>query len=510
MMKSSRIIVFTLAMLMVASCSNVSDNIEKMIPSDALGVMSINMSELLKKSGVNDDGRIIIPDVVKTIVEENDASTFSTLMSDLPYLGLDTDGKAFAFFSNKTFGTVLLVPLDDEEAACKTIARRTGSDFAQVEQINCLYHEDNLYVVKDKVLMIGTVNKAMDVNKAAQAARNILTQQRKSIFENEHIKETLHADDDINAYLLQDGLKLILKKSKIYREIAQKLPLVEIFTQSDIKAYECHIMFEHDRANITTHIIADDNSDYNKLLHTTLAQADASFLKAIPNSMDYIISMSVKGDSFVKLQQIQQLIKMFNNIPFIGNIDLQGILSSIDGPIAVGVARDPHLAGEWNAVIAAKTTNPQMIVNQISSFASSMGQAPEIYDGEYVYQYENKMIKIGVVDRVLYLKMLDYEQTEGYAYELENVRGVFESSNIGFYVNPQVVQGGTFTFGMSDNINGSGRFVPSDPKTHSAQALLKVLCSVKPKQPYDDMIDEDEEDYTSTIGNAIDQLKPVE
>ena len=49
-------------------------------------------------------------------------------------------------------------------------------------------------------------------------------------------------------------------------------------------------------------------SDYNKLLDATMAQADATFLKAIPNSMDYIITMSVKGGNFVKLQQIQQLV----------------------------------------------------------------------------------------------------------------------------------------------------------------------------------------------------------
>ena len=509
-MKSSRVLTFVITLLLLASCTSVNDNLEKMIPADALGVVSINVPDILNKTGINDDGNLVIPEAIKPVVDENDASTLSTLLTDLPYMGLNTSGKAFAFFTNKTFGSVLLATLDDETAARKTIECRTGGDFQQVEGINCIYREDNIYVINDKVLLIATVNKAMDVNKAAKQAVTILKKQRQSILDNDQVKQVINADGDINAYLQQEGLKLILKKSKTYREIAQRLPLVEIFTESDAKAYECHLNLNEASADLTTRIIADENSDYYKLLPTTLAGADANFLNAIPNSMDFIVAMSVKGGNFVKLQQIQQLIGMFKKLPYIGRIDLESILASIDGPIAIGMARDPHLEGEWNGVIAAKTTNPEMILNQISSFASSMGQAPEIYDGEYIYQYENKMIKLGVVDGVLYLKMLDYEQTEGYANELESVRTLFEASSIGFYINPQVTQGGTFTYGMTDHFNGKGQFIPNEKGVHAAQSLLKVLCAIKPPQAYDDMIDDDDEDNTAAFGTPIDQLKPVE
>jgi hypothetical protein len=509
-MKSSRVLTFVITLLLLASCTSVNDNLEKMIPADALGVVSINVPDILNKTGINDDGNLVIPEAIKPVVDENDASTLSTLLTDLPYMGLNTSGKAFAFFTNKTFGSVLLATLDDETAARKTIERRTGGDFQQVEGINCIYREDNIYVINDKVLLIATVNKAMDVNKAAKQAVTILKKQRQSILDNDQVKQVINADGDINAYLQQEGLKLILKKSKTYREIAQRLPLVEIFTESDAKAYECHLNLNEASADLTTRIIADENSDYNKLLTTTLAGADANFLKAIPNSMDFIVAMSVKGGNFVKLQQIQQFIGMFKKLPYIGRIDLESILASIDGPIAIGMARDPHLEGEWNGVIAAKTTNPEMILSQISSFASSMGQAPEIYDGEYIYQYENKMIKLGVVDGVLYLKMLDYEQTEGYANELESVRTLFEASSIGFYINPQVTQGGTFTYGMTDHFNGKGQFIPNEKGVQAAQSLLKVLCAIKPPQAYDDMIDDDDEDNTAAFGTPIDQLKPVE
>ena len=89
------------------------------------------------------------------------------------------------------------------------------------------------------------------------------------------------------------------------------------------------------------------------------------------------------------------------------------------------------------------------------------------------------------------------------------MRKVFETSNIGLYINPQVAQGGTFTYGMTNHYDGAGQFVPTEKGMHSAQALLKVLCSIKPAKAYDDMLD-DEGDVSSTLGNAIDQLKPVE
>lgn len=505
-MRSTLISLMSLCLLLVG-CTGTDENLEKMVPADALGVVSINLPDILKKTGINSSGKWTVPESIKPLLDENDASAMCTLITDMPYMGLDVGGKAFVFFTNKTFGTVLLASLDDEQAARKTIERRTGGEFAQVEAVNCLYSEDQLYVVQDKVLFFGTVNKAMDIKRAAQAAQGILSKQRKSIADDEQIAAIIHADNDVNVYLLRDGLKLLLSKSRAYREMAQRVPLLGIFTESDINAYVCHLKLNDDSAQLTTQILADANSDYNQLMNTILNEADASFLHAVPNSMDCIVSMSVNGENFVQLAQIQQLVKMFNKLPFIGQIDLGGIIRSIDGPFAVALARDPNLEGEWNAVVAAQTTSPDMIINQIGAFASAMGQAPEMYDNEYVYQYENKMIRIGTVERVLYLKMLDYEQTEGDAHGLTEVRNTFAASKVALYVNPQVAQGGTLVFGLTDNMHGSGRFTPNDKGTSAALALLRVLCSIKPPKAYDDMLDEGD-DFMAPAG-AIDQLRPV-
>ena len=126
------------------------------------------------------------------------------------------------------------------------------------------------------------------------------------------------------------GLKTILNKSEVYRELSRKMPLIEIFTESDIDAVTCNIDLDKEQVEMNTVIHAAPNSEYAQLLNTTLGKPSDDVLKAIPNSMDYIFTMCVKGDNFVKLKQIQQLLGMFGKIPYIGRIDLASILSTVE------------------------------------------------------------------------------------------------------------------------------------------------------------------------------------
>lgn len=498
-----------LACLLIAmaimSCSKMDDNLEKVIPADAAGVVSIDVKSILGKSGlVNDNNEFELPDGLKAVVDENDASPLSQLLVDMPVMGIDTDCRIYAFFTVKTFGAVVLMAIDDEAAARKVIERRTGSDFAQVDGLDCIYQEETFYAIHDNVLFVGRVNKPMEVSKPASAARRMLEHNVASIADDKEIMECIDAENDVNAFMKLDGLKLMLNGSSAYREVAGKFPLVEIFTESDVKAYIAAVNFGKEAVDLDVKVKVDDNSEYMKLLSTTLNTPDASFLKAIPESMDYIASMSVNGKEFVKLPQIDQLVKMFKKMPFIGRLDLASMLATIDGPVAAGLARDPYL-DEWNAVIAAKSSDPNAVLAQISSFASALGQQPEIYDGEYIYQYENKMIKLGVKEGVLYVKMLNYEQTEGYAFDSQSVRDFFAGNAIGVYVNASGGNAkGAFKIGLNDKKNIKGSYVANDNVGNSIVSLLTVLCSVKPQAAFDSM-----DVAEQAMPGAIDELKPV-
>ena len=151
---------------MLASCA--SDGLEKMIPADATGVVSLDVPQILKKAQMIDDGNIVLPKSLREVIDGNDVSPLCILLSDLPQLGLDTDSKAYAYFTTKTFGRVVLAALDDPDKARKTLEMRVGGDFSKVEGIDCMYVGDNLYAIDGKVLLVGTVNKVMEVSRAAK------------------------------------------------------------------------------------------------------------------------------------------------------------------------------------------------------------------------------------------------------------------------------------------------------------------------------------------------------
>jgi len=499
---------------LMSACNDVNSNIEKMIPTDATGVVCIDVPQILKSGGLLDGGKIVLPRELQDAIDNNDHAAMSIVLTDLPQLGLNTDSKAYAFFTVKTFGTVLLVGLDKPELTKKTIAQRTGGDWTNVEGLDCIYKKDNLYAIKGNVLLAGTVNKNLEVAKVAKAAQNILSHNHTSIMDNKAVKEVLHSDGAVNVWLQNAGLKALLSKSDTYREIVRQVPLIDIFTESDIDAITCNVALNDAQVDMATVISAADNSEYAQLLTGILSKPSGETLKAIPNSMDCILTMSVKGDNFVKLQQMQQLLGMFGKLPYIGRIDLAGILATVDGPFTIGIARDPHLEGEWNAVVAIQSSDPERVLNQISSFANSMGQAPELYDGEYVYQYDNKMIRIGMTDGILYLKMLDYEQTEGYAYELPAARNCFNNALLGVFVQSATTDTthAYFDFALTDIYNGKGHFTTEGQNGNATLELLKVLCSIKPKSPfdeYDDDEDVDDQSISTLVTGAIDKLKPL-
>jgi len=498
-----------LVVLHLAGCT--SDNLEKMIPADATGVVCIDVPEILKHAGMLDGDKILLPQSLKQAIDENDTSPLCVLLADLPQLGIDTGSKAYTYFTAKTFGRVMLAQLDDPDKARKTLEMRAGGDFGKVEGLECMYVGDNLYAIDGDVLLVGTVNKAMEVSRVAKAAKHILSKTAASIIDNKAVKEALHERDaEVAAWIQGKGLKYILNKSDVYRELSRKMPLIEIFTESDIDAVTCHIDLDEEQVEMDTRILASQNSEYAQLLTSTLGSPSSDVLKAIPNSMDYIFTICVKGDSFVKLKQIQQLLNMFGKIPYIGRIDLASILATVDGPFTIGLARDPHLEGEWNMVLATRSRDPQGVVKQISTFANAMGQAPEVYDGEYIYQYENKMIRIGVIDGILYLKVLDYEQTEGYAYEMEPVRRFFDGSLIGIFAqthNDSV--NGYFDFGLEDIYTGKGHFYTSQPSANATLELLRSLCTIKASDSFGNEQDEEDNGISSFVTGAIDKLQPM-
>ena len=74
----------TVFILLMTGCA--SDGLEKMIPADATGVVSLDVPHILKKAGMIDDGKIVLPKTLRQTVDNNDTSPLCILLSDLPQL----------------------------------------------------------------------------------------------------------------------------------------------------------------------------------------------------------------------------------------------------------------------------------------------------------------------------------------------------------------------------------------------------------------------------------------
>lgn len=501
-MKIYRFLLLFFIAVAAVSCSNKNDDLIKIIPSDAAGVVSIDLPTILEKGTmVTDQGNFQLPQEVTRVMDNNDSSPLCQLLTDLPVMGIDPKCKVYAFVTTKTFGSSILFALDDEDAARKVVETRTGKDFQNIENIDCIYVEDSFYAIKDDVLFIARVNVSKDINTLARVAASMLSHGATSIAENKEVMECLNAPNDVNAYLQLKGLQLLLSRSNTYREMASRMPLLDVFVESDIKAYVASLNFKENDAVLDVKIQADENSDYIKLLSSTLSSPSSDFLNAIPISMDNIVAMSVKGENLVKLPQVGKFIASFKKIPFVGKLDIEGMMKTIDGPVAAGMVHDVNL-DDWNVVIAAHSSQPDAVLSHLSHFAASLGQQPQIYDGEYIYEYSNKMIKLGVKNDVLYMKMLNYEQTEGYAIENNDAKSLFANASMGAYLrSPSTTSGGSFTLGLNDMTSVTGKFTPTVSGTNPVVALLEVLCDIKPAPVFDNV--------NEVMPGAIDELRPV-
>lgn len=508
-MKQMACVASVLLLVLLCGCSSVNESVERMIPADATGVVSIDVPAIVKKAQLAGDEGIALPADLTAVMDSNDGSALCQALTDLPLLGINAEAKAFAFFTNKTFAATLLVPLRDEGAARRTIAARMGEEFGEVEGLSCLSVADKFFAVHDGVLMAAHVNRNAEPTRLARSARSLFDRKSRSVLDVADMKECLAAQGDVNGYFQLECIKSMLKGSKTYRDLAQRLPLVEIFTESDIDAVTCTLTLNEKAAELETHFKVKEGSDYLRLMTATMSAPDAKVLKVIPSSMDYVLSMSVKGSQLVQLPQIEQLLGMFAKLPHIGKLDLKGMLSTIDGPVAVSMAPDPYLEGDWNGVIAASSQQPDEVVRTIASFAMALGQAPELYDNEYVYQYENKMIKVGVNDGVIYLKMLNYEQTEGYASDNATLNALFASSPMAVTIKTKTgKREGRFCYGLTNHVDGHGTFAPADGEGSATLALLKVLCGIRPASAYDDMLDPGDDETPDYLPEGV-KLKPV-
>lgn len=469
--------------LSIYSCSDINKNLEEMIPSDSRGVVRIDVKSVVEKGNLmDDDGNIIFPQKLKDLINNSDSSTISDAILLLKKINIDTDACIYCFIPKTTYDFATLVAVNDEDNAKEEIEKLSGQKFQKTGNVHFLRNESTSYVIDGDYLFIGHEEKETSDETLALAAQGFLHKTYANITDDSDITESLHKKNDVNAYFSMNGIKNVISNSESLTEGVKKFPVVTLFTDSDIKALTFHMNFEKEGAKFEAYVKANSQSDYMKLLDATLAKPDASFLKVIPVSMSYIVSMSVNGENIMKLDQIKKSVNLLSNLPAMDKLDFRSIVSAIDGPVAIalgagdGVNISSIANDNWNIAIAAKTKNAADIVNRIVSFASAMGQDDYIKNGRHLFSYEGMPVYLGQQDGVVYAIRLDHELEEDFYYDVPDVRERFSSCPIGLYAKIADPNGESyFNFGFKNKTNGEGMFY-SMHNENPVITFLEILC----------------------------------
>lgn len=479
-MKKLILLAFNLIVLLMSSCSGMNDRMEKMIPADATGVLVIDLPSILSKAKITDGERVLLPQSLQTLIDQNDNQAFCGILNDLPVMGLDTESKVYAFTSEKSFSLVGLIPLSDENAARKVMTQRMGAEFEMVESLSSIFSGEYLCAIDDHVLLVGRMGTLMDRKQATLAALSILKAKAKSIVDVDDVKDCIDQEAELNAYLTPASAKVLTQMEPENAEVSPISTLLGLIAQTDVKALTCRLNINENDAVLNTQIIAAENSDFVTLMNAVMSKPGSDFLEVVPESMEHIFSFSLNGQSMSSMPMMQQLSELMKKLPGSSTLDLRALVGSINGPVAVAGAPDPNLPGVWNMTLAVQCSDPDSLLMPLADYASSM-QQPEMRGEEYIYQYDNMMITMGNKGKVVYLKMLDYDMQEESAAKNADLKSLFASSPM--VISSRYVLGSahaTFTFNLKDALNGEGVFKCDDKSISAAEALLMTLCSIRP------------------------------
>lgn len=493
-MKSLKFMLGLSLLVIATSCNNVNKNLEKMIPGNATAVFCIKLPDILEKAGIEKDGQVIIPEQLKQVIEKNEDSFFGEFFSNLKQSGIDVEHNMYLFFTKNTFRHVTLVGINDVDAVKKLIEHRTGQKFIKIEGVNFLRDENLSFIVDDDVLFVGRENRPAEDAVLAKSAGSMLGKNMKSIREVDEIAKCIGEKSDINAYFDVQGFNAVLESISGFNDVVERYPLLSIFTDSDVKAFAFHVNFEKEGATLQAQLQADENSDFVTLLSTSLSKPDNEFLKAMPNSMKYIFSISVKGDKIMEMDQIKKSLNVLNNFPALEALNIKDIVKTIDGPLAIGVSPSymygdgaSSLLGDWNIALVARSKNPEYVVNTIKHFAAENGQPDYVKDGHHVYNYEGKPVYVGNIGHAVYAIRLDHELTESSYYDYPDLRDRFSKCRFGFYAQADAgATQGFLNFGFTSYKVGEGVFYTANEKDNPALTFIEILCTIVPQQPHDE------------------------
>lgn len=484
---------------LIASCAPTTPEkkgIREMIPEDAVGVISVDVPSLIKKSKMVDStGVIKIPDALNKVIEDGDPSIIADVISNLPNSGVNLDDTCYLFFSSGILKTVALLPLTDEKKASAFVAKIASGKMKPLADVNIATHLDYAYAIDNNVLLIAHCSKDVKPEEAAKAAADIFRGKKPSLLSKKAVAQVVDTKgSDVNIYLNARGIDSLLNGDSTLNSFLLSRPIFNFIAETDVKAVTASVIFDIENkdgelAKIKTHLIFDDKGQYSKIYDKVIASKTSnasSTLDLIPGELANYVGLKINGSELSHLPQMKKIYQSLEANPLSKGLKSEEIIKNVDGALVFGA--DEGQVGD-NVVVALQSSQPQQITDQIVELAENRGQSPLERDDEIFYEYKNQGIAMGETDNAFYLRCVDFE-TQYSAIELpvlpQNLDKcsivVFKMLSIGNNVE------GFFNWGQTDKANGEGFYFSEDEKCNIVISVLKLLCW---KDPNSNIIDDD-------------------
>lgn len=465
-----------------ASCSKSGDELKNCIPQNSSWVAKINASEILTKGKwLDKDGNISVPDKLKKAIDGSDTFAKRIIMS-LPSSGLNFDSNIYLFDGLKSFSAEMLAQIDDAGITEKWICQLTAeSSMKQDGDYKYLLSKNSLYVIHDNVLFIGYTAKSDEKSLLSEVAK-MLENSGKSIADNKEAAEILNRDTDVAIYVSMTEIK---NNGTLLPYLA-KYPKLSLLTEMDLKALAATIDFDKDM-KLTVEVHSNDNSGYSMLYSTALGEPSADFLDVIPASMASVFSVSLNGKQLLSVGEFKKILASTIAMPIIRDLNMEQIISTINGPVAIAISKDADFVNEYNYVVVIASSNPNAILADINRVASLYGQQPQKSGEEYIYNYYNQKISIGIKNsRYIFFKVLNSQQSTENMAASKSMKDLLNKSKICFYQKTDTPVGPLeFAIGSDSAYRITASISTSSNAENIITSILSVICTAKPSSVLD-------------------------
>lgn len=407
-MKTINYLLLSAVLFVAAACSRSGNELLQVIPEHPAYVVKVDMASIIADNGLtDDDGKFILsPELVK-ILDEHQHSFATRVIKSLPASGIDFKSEAYLFSASSEFHSEFLATLSDSGAARKWVCSLSNENSMQSDkELDYVLNGNMFYAISGDILFVGAAKTSSNIAKLTAAVASMLNGDGNKLIDNKPVVDALDADGNITAYLaVAEVCRNTRSMGALQRMTIGGMSLSQLLSGMEIDALAMN-MHLGKRLDVEAKVVAKPNSAYKMMFGSLISKPSADFLKLIPASMTTKLSVSLKGKNMLNIPAIKQIISSAKAFPIIRDFDLQKIISTIDGPVAVGVSLDPDFIDEYNVVVVMASVDADAVISELNKVAAKYGKHPQSDGNESIYEYFNQRITVGVADnRYVYFKL---------------------------------------------------------------------------------------------------------